>query len=287
MDVTACKVQGSMAHVQSSLSAMLFPIGNRLAGWALSPKSVGWVASAVLHVAAALAAWAMCAATMPTEGPELLGNTIQVQRMATWLPPEPSSPVVEIAPAEARVLVMPNQVRIAERTYFPASTDVSQPTPSELAMADRLMRLPAAGAVRRSTVDSSGESSRVPTLLSRVSRQVKPPGIPTAKAEFSTSAPREESVGTSHQTLPRLLDNRPPTYPAQAVADRLEGTVLLRIHVTSEGDVAKLDVLLSSRHPILDAAAVRAVRSWRFAPARRGGRTVAAIVRLPVRFALD
>ena len=76
-------------------------------------------------------------------------------------------------------------------------------------------------------------------------------------------------------------------YPAQAVADRLQGTVLLRFRITPEGRVAQLELLSSSGHPILDAAAVRAVRAWRFIPARRAGLPVATTVRLPVRFELD
>jgi len=51
--------------------------------------------------------------------------------------------------------------------------------------------------------------------------------------------------------------------------------------------VGNLEIAASSGHPILDAAAVQAVHSWHFAPARRFGRPIPYTVRLPVRFALD
>jgi protein TonB len=264
---------------------MSIPLG-RLTASTPSYELVGWGVSTVAHVAGAVVAWATWTATVATDRPELFGKNTHVKLVAAWSQPEPPTAAVEIAPVEARVLVMPDRVRIAERTYLPSSTDVSQPTPTELAMADRLITLPEPSA-RRSPVTSPEESVRAAALRSRIRRQPMPPGIPTAKAELSASALRQESVGTTDKTPPRLLDNRPPTYPLQAVLDRFQGTVTLRVHITSEGHVAKLEILLSSGHAILDAAAVRAVRAWRFAPARRGGRPVAATVHLPVRFVLD
>ena len=94
-------------------------------------------------------------------------------------------------------------------------------------------------------------------------------------------------MGTSDRTLPRLLENRPPTYPQGAIIRRFEGTVVLRLEITPEGRVGGLEVVSSSGHAILDAAAARAIRAWRFAPATRAGRAVAVTVRLPVRFSLD
>ena len=84
-----------------------------------------------------------------------------------------------------------------------------------------------------------------------------------------------------------MSDPEEPTYPVRAVVERLEGTVVLRVHVTSEGRVSAVEVFSSSGHAVLDAAAVRAVRNWQFTPAHRAGHPVSATVRLPVRFVLD
>ena len=46
-------------------------------------------------------------------------------------------------------------------------------------------------------------------------------------------------------------------------------------------------ILVSSGHPLLDDAALAAVRGWRFNPATRGGAAVAAPVDVPIRFRLQ
>jgi len=63
--------------------------------------------------------------------------------------------------------------------------------------------------------------------------------------------------------------------------------VVLRVEVRADGSTAGLKVLRSSGHRSLDQAATRTVRGWRFDPALRGGRPVAAQVVVPVVFSLD
>ena len=81
--------------------------------------------------------------------------------------------------------------------------------------------------------------------------------------------------------------NPPPIYPAEAIRQRLEGTVLIRIHVDKTGDVNEVDVIRSSGHSILDEAAVKAVRGWKGEPATTGQTAVASIEVLPIRFRLE
>lgn len=253
---------------------------------ALSPEAIGWGVSAVVHAAGVLVAWAAWAVIVPAERPELLGNTTQIELTAVWAEPALSTPQLEILPVDSPVVVMPDRVRVFERTYVPESTDVSQPTPAEVAMVDEMMAVPAATAVRRSAASGADRSARA-AAPPEVSRPPRTGTIPTLRASIAASIGGRQSVGTGEATPPRLLENRPPTYPPQAVIDRLEGTVLLRLQITREGRIAKVAILSSSGHPVLDGAAARAVRAWRFVPASRAGRPVAASVRLPVRFALD
>ena len=77
-----------------------------------------------------------------------------------------------------------------------------------------------------------------------------------------------------------------PTYPAEAKRRRQEGTVLLRLRVGERGQVEFVSVKDSSGHASLDTAAVRAVKSWLFEPARKNGTPVGHEVEVPVRFAL-
>jgi periplasmic protein TonB len=67
---------------------------------------------------------------------------------------------------------------------------------------------------------------------------------------------------------PRVLINPAPRYPAEALQQQLQGTVLLRVQVAADGSVVAVRVLRSSGAQSLDAAAVDAVQRWRFLPAR-------------------
>ncbi|MBX3412359.1 MAG: energy transducer TonB [Pirellulales bacterium] len=86
---------------------------------------------------------------------------------------------------------------------------------------------------------------------------------------------------------PRLLNNVPPLYPRQARREGKQGTVLLRLEVMEHGAVSRVELLSSSGHEMLDLAAIEAVRGWRYAPVRQGGKPIRWAGRLPVNFVLD
>jgi protein TonB len=65
--------------------------------------------------------------------------------------------------------------------------------------------------------------------------------------------------------------NRPPVYPDRAVSRGIEGRVVLVVLVRSDGSVGDVRIETSSGSEILDRAAMRAVRGWRFRPAMRDG----------------
>jgi protein TonB len=67
----------------------------------------------------------------------------------------------------------------------------------------------------------------------------------------------------------------------------LEGKVILRVHVSADGDSEGVSVVQSSGHDILDEAAINAVEGWRFVPAKRGDSNVSSTVNVPINFKLD
>jgi protein TonB len=77
----------------------------------------------------------------------------------------------------------------------------------------------------------------------------------------------------------------PPIYPAPARASRTQGTVILEATIDTDGNVASLTVLRSI--PFLDAAAVDAVKQWKFTPALLNDTPVPVIMTVTVRFVLD
>lgn len=67
--------------------------------------------------------------------------------------------------------------------------------------------------------------------------------VPRREPPFRTpSAPQDQSVGRKAETVPKLLENRPPIYPAQAVLAHWEETVLLRVHVERSSDAGEVEI---------------------------------------------
>jgi protein TonB len=55
----------------------------------------------------------------------------------------------------------------------------------------------------------------------------------------------------------------------------------------ADGHTGHVELLSSSGYRSLDESAVKAVSSWRFAPATRGGTSVPCAIQVPVRFKLN
>ncbi len=84
---------------------------------------------------------------------------------------------------------------------------------------------------------------------------------------------------------PVLLERVEPDYPEAARRARSEGTVILEATITASGEVQQIRVL-KSLNPLLDEAAVRAVRGWRYRPATLNGRAVPVSLTVTVRFGI-
>ena len=85
---------------------------------------------------------------------------------------------------------------------------------------------------------------------------------------------------------PRPLRPIRPVYPRRARQHREEGDVTLLFAVGETGEADQVQVMVSSGFPDLDDAAVMAVRTARFKPARRGDTCVSATARLTLSFRL-
>jgi protein TonB len=81
--------------------------------------------------------------------------------------------------------------------------------------------------------------------------------------------------------------NRTPPYPDEAYQYNEEGTVVLRLHIASDGRVERVEIKQSSGSPWLDEAAQKTLGTWRFLPARRDGQPVRTYRDQPVHFLLQ
>ena len=82
---------------------------------------------------------------------------------------------------------------------------------------------------------------------------------------------------------PRKLQHVAPVYPPIAAQARVSGTVILEATISPTGEVVDVRVLRSV--PLLDAAAVAAVRQWRYDAPRLNGTPVAVLLTVTVQFA--
>lgn len=173
---------------------------------------------------------------------------------AAWLP----------AIAERPVSLPPQSLRVAIVPAVPF--DAPAPLPK-----------PVRASRPRSAEPVATETSPSEPVLAATAAAAPPAPAETAEIEPAVEPPSFEAA---------YLHNPPPAYPPIARRLRLQGTVVLRVYVESDGRAADLAVRESSGAPVLDEAALGAVRNWRFVPARRGSMAIALWVDVPVRFRL-
>ena len=75
-----------------------------------------------------------------------------------------------------------------------------------------------------------------------------------------------------------------PEYPQEAREKHVQGDVVLHIVVSREGVVSKADLV--SGHPLLAAAAIDAVKQWKYKPYLLDGKAVEVDAQVQVNFAL-
>ena len=66
----------------------------------------------------------------------------------------------------------------------------------------------------------------------------------------------------------------------------LQGKVVLNVEVLAEGLCGQANVHQSSGHEMLDNAALKTVKTWKFIPARQAGRAITKWFKVPIQFTL-
>lgn len=106
------------------------------------------------------------------------------------------------------------------------------------------------------------------------------PSPSPAKAEAMSPAPASISHG-------KLLSKPEPPYPPAAKSRGLSGKVKVKIWVSADAEVEKVEVVESSGHDILDEAAVETVQNqWRFSAAKKGDTAVSDTYLIVIKFTL-
>ncbi|MGA8154218.1 MAG: energy transducer TonB [Terriglobales bacterium] len=105
------------------------------------------------------------------------------------------------------------------------------------------------------------------------SNPLPPPPVPVTRP-----------LPVSHMMEGNLIHRVQPEYPPLARQARIQGTVVLRAVISTEGRIENLQVL--SGHPLLVPAAMEAVRQWRYRPYSLNDQPVEVETQITVNFTL-
>ena len=111
--------------------------------------------------------------------------------------------------------------------------------------------------------------------MTQAKRQTKQLGLLPPSAQVKVEA------------KPDYIQNPPPPYPPLAKQMRQEGIVMLSVDVNKEGAPINIEIIKSSGYRLLDQAALKAVRYWKFQPGSIGNIPVESMVTVPIRFRLE
>ena len=110
--------------------------------------------------------------------------------------------------------------------------------------------------------------------------------VPRAATPLPPPPPRPAPMPVSQGVTEGLrIRQVAPIYPRLAMAAHVEGDVLLSAVISRQGVIENLQVLRG--HPLLVAAAMDAVRQWRYRPYLLSGEPVEVSTQITVRFVLQ
>ncbi len=197
--------------------------------------------------------------------------TLLIADPAPPLPPPPQPPQYMLKPVAWRPVPI-------EHIIFRAPEEIPNGIPAPETDVPPLMVL--------SLPLSIGQAGVQPGMLGH---QIEALNLLKAEAPAVLSPPpppvRPKPVPTGGDVLQsRLIRKVVPDYPELAKRARVSGTVILKVSVDEEGNV--YDVIVLRGHPLLEQAAVAAVRQWKYSPTLLNGEPVPVIAEVTVVFAL-
>jgi protein TonB len=177
------------------------------------------------------------------------------------------------------VAVMPVPAPPVLRTVSVAGTD---PSPAPTSAPDRIDNTPVAPAIGP-VVDGIGDEvgaavgvpGAVPIDTAPLVIIPPPPPAPDAPKAYRPGGAIRE---------PRKIQDAAPQYPEIARAARVDGLVILEATIDERGFVTGARVLRSV--PLLDAAALAALKQWRYTPTLLNGIPVRVLMTVTFRFSL-
>lgn len=83
---------------------------------------------------------------------------------------------------------------------------------------------------------------------------------------------------------PEIISQVLPDYPEAIRTQGIQGTVVIKILVDEYGDVKQAEIV-KSLNSVLDQAAIKAAKQWKFKPGKRGDKPVKVwMTNIPIDF---
>lgn len=189
-----------------------------------------------------------------------------------------------------------------ESQPFESTPEVHEesPKPAEAATPPALVPPETNDFILREETEESSESiiQEIPQPQKEFETAEKPQHIvphesSDLKGDESSSRPAnnlttiQSTDGAKIEAKPDYLKNPPPPYPEIARRLKQEGLVLLMVNVDAHGWPSSVHVKESSGYRFLDEAALKAVRKWKFSPAKINSLPIPSNVDVPIRFQLN
>ena len=251
-------------------------------------RSRAWMVSVAAHAAIGTL---VLMALGSGHGPRHIVDPTPPARLV-WVEPAPAALGVPggsaSVPADPAPIVAPPQGPAAES---PSKRAAVQEPAKPLPKPPRLARTGSAKAVARAKPAVPARPAP-PVVAPSAATETAPAAGTPAGAARGTAGGATGGLGdtvvpvASVATPPELIDRVVPAYPPRARELEIEGKVVLEVVLDRRGrPEPDIEVLESVKQ--LDAAAIAAVRQWRFRPARDAdGNPVRVVMEIPVRFVL-
>jgi len=163
---------------------------------------------------------------------------------------EDAAPEDEI---EVRIEVAANRPMASTRA--PATTATQAATPPPL---------------RPITRESADEAAPHPTISRSAQAATQGADVPSTNVSYE--------VGSTK--------NPRPPYPPAAFAARIEGRVIVKVHVMADGKPTEIQLLQTSGSAQLDKSALDTLAKWELQPARKHGEPIDQWIEIPIHFRL-
>ncbi len=110
--------------------------------------------------------------------------------------------------------------------------------------------------------------------------------------DFQIDPEAKDRAGIKYETSevdrpPRVLRVFPPKYPLIAKEEKIEGKVMVRFVVDTDGSAQEPEVVMAAPYGIFEESTLEVIELYQFEPAVMNGMPVNCIVQMPIVYAMD